>query len=137
MRRHYVLAGVVGFLCLWVIGVALVSFLADGWFYKVEQPVPIVAARDGEVVLFFRRYARWDMDADCANEIVCEFIHTVGHNSCPLEKGWREFKFSLPLPKATNGPCIARGTVAYSPLGPLGPTMQYLWESETFAVCQD
>lgn len=125
---------------LWVILMSVLSLFGNGWFYHVEQPVPVVNVDEeaGTATLFYRRYARWPMHAMCANELHCVQVHEFGEQACPLEPGWGEFEFELPLLDcATEGGgegCLYRGTVVYSPIGVLGPRLTYYWESEPFSI---
>lgn len=121
----------------WIIAMSLLSLFGNGFFYRVEQPVPVVAVGADEVTLLYTRHARVSLHGMCANELQCRQVYEFGTQACPLEPGWSEFEFALPLPDGVEGECRYRGTVSYAPFGGFGPTLTYLWQSEVFSAPGD
>lgn len=117
----------------WIVGMSLLSLFGNGFLYRVEQPVPVIAVGTDEVTLLYRRHARISLHGTCANELQCQQVYEFGSQPCPLELGWSEFDFVLPLPDGVEGECRYRGTVSYAPFSRFGPTLTYLWQSEMFS----
>jgi len=118
----------------WILAMSLMALFANGTFYHVEQPVPVLRIQDDEVVLWYARYSRYPMSGTCSNELQCTQLYPFGERGCPLEKGYNEFMLSYPLPESAEGECRYRGTVEYYPLRFLGPQLSYEWESEVFTI---
>ena len=126
---------VMGLVLLWVIVMSAASLMADGWLYRIVQPVPVVA-QDGEsVTVLMDRYSRCAMDATCNVELVCDYVHIYEPFACPVERGRVRFLRTFPLPSYVDGgTCRLVGLVSYAPLGAFGPRMVYEWRSEEFVI---
>lgn len=131
---HWVMAGTVVVVCLWLIGVSVASLTCNGFFYHIQQPVPVVKIFRDRADLGFLRWSKLDMSGTCSNELQCDHVYEFGRTACPLERGEAMFLFTLPIPEGASGSCVYRGTVEYAPFGTLGPRLTHMWTSETFQV---
>ena len=136
LRVLYWLLSIVSLLVLLWLGVNLLApLVVNGYFYRVTQPVPVVAVTKSLVTLEFERIALQHMAGTCANEMQCTNLtyELPGEPDCPLERGYNKFPFGLPIPEGARGPCVARGSVVYTPR-PLWIPLVLIWESEPFEV---
>lgn len=123
--------------CLWVIVMSSATLWADGWVYRVEQPLPVVRRTENTVTLRWHRYSRWVMEGRCAREVICD----IGSDTLPvttpvMEPGWKVFDWEYPIPLHAQGSCQIHGVMQYEPLGKFGPKLTYYWKSEAFLAQQ-
>lgn len=121
--------------CVYVIVMSTCSLWADGWIYKVVQPLPVVAQSEHSVTLRWTRYSRRAMKGTCYREIVCD----VGSDTYPMtepviEPGWETFDWDYVIPADAAGVCVIQGIVEYDPVGKFGPRLSYYWKSEKFVA---
>jgi hypothetical protein len=126
---------VAAILLTYILALLIVSFIADGWIYRVEQPVP--ARIEGEeVVLTFERYSLLPMVVKSYRELNCDpFVHSYIPIEHTAEPGHAQFEWRYKIPTSDNaGPCFISGILKYDPLGRLGPRLTYYWKSEEFIL---
>lgn len=126
--------GVLAF-CLYTILMSTATLWADGWIYRIVQPLPVVRQTEHSVTLQWFRYSRWPMRGKCSREIICD----VGSDTYPISKpvmkpGWDVFDWDYVIPAEAAGKCMIRGMMEYDPIGKFGPRLVYYWESEEFFV---
>jgi hypothetical protein len=132
-----IFAVIAGLILLWIVVISTASLWADGAVYNIKQPVPVVRITPDEVTLSFDRIARMPMTAYCSQDLVCTNLGVhLSDGPCPVEPGHRIFIWSYPVSNIMKGTCTVRGVVKYAPLGWLGPTLTYYWESEEFEVIE-
>ena len=112
---------------------SFLSIFGDGFFYWINQPVPVEVLGPSQIRLTLTRYSRFNMAGMCANELHCKSaVIELSYQGCPLEAGERTFPWILDLPfDNLEGPCHIRGTVDYRIM--FAPST-YWWESETFVL---
>jgi len=124
-------------LCLWVIAFSTGSLWADGWLYRIKQPVEVTRVKADAVTLRFDRVARIGMNGYCSRDLICSNLGVhLSDDPCVIEPGHRVFFWSYPLPEIVEGTCTIRGTAEYEPLGKIGPKLTYCWESEEFDLAK-
>lgn len=133
--RSWIWLGLALFPLVWLAVNQMLPLIANGQFYRVENPVPVVSIEKEQVFLFYRRFAWRDMAGICSNELQCtNQVYEFGSQACPLEGGWNEFTFGLPLPASAEGVCIYRGDILYWPFGKWGAPLYLQWESAPVEV---
>jgi hypothetical protein len=108
---------------------------ADGWFYRIYQPLPVTSVNPGDpgtVSLFWARAARRSMRGYCSADLLCaNGGMRVMDGECSIEGAYNEFEWEYIVPNNFEGPCTIEGGVSYRPLG-IGPNLYYSWVSEPF-----
>tara|TARA_Y100000310_G_scaffold211561_1_gene212294 strand:- start:5647 stop:6012 length:366 start_codon:yes stop_codon:yes gene_type:complete len=116
---------------------------ADGTFYWIELPIPIVkvkASNPGmgfyrEAVVEVTRNALKPMQGLCTYQISCDsIVENLEATNCALEPGKKTFQYTLPIPMERRGDCYYSGIVSYRPFGLLGPALEHYWETEHFTI---
>lgn len=126
--------GVIG-LCLWVILMSTATLWADGWIYRIVQPLPVVTQTEYFVVLRWVRFSRWPMMGRSSREIICDIgSDTYPESNSVMAPGWDVFDWSYLIPAEAAGECVIKGVMEYDPMGRFGPRLVYYWESERFFV---
>lgn len=122
--------------CIWLILVSVLSVAANGWLYRIEQPVPVVNIFVGGVELEFERFARCELDIEYTNWVICDSrTHKIaGRQRWKVKRGRGKYRTTFFLPQGCEGRCTMFGFVHYKPLGPIAPSITYRWESEPFVL---
>lgn len=133
--KDQIVKWVVVILCAYTILMSTAVLWADGWIYRVEQPLPVVGLTEHTVTLRWHRFSRRAMRGVCSREIICD----VGSSTYPvtnpvMEPGWTVFDWDYLIPAEASGKCVIKGLLEYDPLGRFGPKLVYYWESEEFFV---
>lgn len=123
------------FFSLYTILMSTAVLWADGWIYKIVQPLPVVRQTEYSVTLRWHRYSRWAMKGICSREIICDVGSDTYPESQPvMEPGWDVFDWDYLIPAEAAGECVIKGIMEYDPIGKFGPRLVYYWESERFLV---
>ena len=134
-KIQIILIVIISLILGWVMAMSLLSLMANGYFYHINQPVRIIRVEPKKVVLKFDRFSRLNMNANHIRELECEeSVHHLPKVEIYLEQGYAIFNVDYPLLMNSFGECFYRGVMEYRPFGPFGPTLRYSWHSEKFNV---
>ena len=122
-------------LWIWIGAINLLPFIVDGFFYRLESPLAIVAQDEYSITFEVTREAKTDLVITSAKKAICDgIVTTFVPVRVRVEAGKKTTDWRWEIPSGVEGHCYLGIDSSYKPLGDIGPELHQEAVTEEFYV---